>query len=61
MPKEYNSVIEVKGPLIVVEGVKGVMYGEVVDIKRGDGKILHGQVLDAMENLAVIQVFEGTS
>ncbi|CEG11175.1 archaeal A1AO-type ATP synthase, subunit A [groundwater metagenome] len=61
IPKEYNSVVEVKGPLIVVEGVKGVMYGEVADIKSGDGKILHGQVLDAMENLAVIQVFEGTS
>jgi len=61
IPKEYNSVIEVKGPLIIVEGVKNVMYGEVVEIKRGDGKILHGQVLDVMENLAVVQVFEGTS
>lgn len=61
VPKEYSSVIEVKGPLIIVEGVEKVMYGEVVDIKSGDEKILHGQVLDAMENLAVIQVFEGTS
>ena len=63
IPKEYKSVIEVKGPLIVVDvkDVKAVMYGEVVDIKSGDGKILHGQVLDAMENTAIIQVFEGTS
>lgn len=61
IPKEYTSVIEVKGPLIVIEGVEGVMYGEVVEIKTGDNKILHGQVLDSMENIAVVQVFEGTS
>jgi len=60
MIREYNSVVEVAGPLMVVEGVEGVMYGEVVEIESR-GKILHGQVLDAMEGKAVVQVFEGTS
>ena len=35
--------------------------GEVVEIDAGRGEILHGQVLDAMEDEAVVQVFEGTS
>ncbi len=59
--KEYKSVVEVAGPLMIVDGVEGVMYGEVVEIETGRGEILHGQVLDAMETKAVVQVFEGTS
>jgi len=59
--KEYTSVIEVAGPLIIVGGVSGIRYGEVVEIDAGRGGILHGQVLDAMEDKAVVQVFEGTS
>jgi len=59
--KEYTSVVEVAGPLMIVEGVEGIMYGEVVEIETGRGEIRHGQVLDAMETRAVVQVFEGTS
>jgi len=59
--KEYTSVVEVAGPLMIVEGVEGIMYGEVVEIETGSGEIRHGQVLDAMETRAVVQVFEGTS
>jgi len=59
--KEYTSVVEVAGPLMIVDGVEGVMYGEVVEIQTGRGEIRHGQVLDAMETKAVVQVFEGTS
>jgi V/A-type H+-transporting ATPase subunit B len=58
--REYTSVVEVTGPLMIVEGVKNVKYGEVVEIEaKGERK--HGQVLDAMEDKAVVQVFEGTS
>jgi V/A-type H+-transporting ATPase subunit B len=59
--REYTSVIEVTGPLMIVEGVKNVKYGEVVEIEVGGGERKHGQVLDAMEDKAVVQVFEGTS
>lgn len=58
--KEYKTVIEVSGPLIIVDGVKGIGYNEVVDIDM-DGEIRHGQVLDAMEGKAIVQVFEGTT
>jgi len=58
---EYRTVREVSGPLVVVEGVHGVSYGEVVKIKGGDNRERLGQVLEAREGLAILQVFEGTT
>ncbi len=58
--REYLTVTEVSGPLMVVGGVSGVAYGEVVDITTPDGQVKHGQVLDAYEDHAVVQVYEGT-
>jgi V/A-type H+-transporting ATPase subunit B len=58
--KEYTSVTEVAGPLMIVEGVEGASYGEVVEIETSSGEKRRGQVLEAAEKRAVIQVFEGT-
>lgn len=58
---EYSTVTEVSGPLMVVEGVEGVAYGEVVKVRAPDGGMRLGQVLEAHLDKAVIQVFEGTS
>ncbi len=57
---EYSSIVEIAGPLMVVEGVKGVAYGELVEIFLADNTKRTGQVLEAREGLAVIQVFEGS-
>lgn len=59
--REYRTVKEVAGPLMVVEGVEGVAYGEVVRIRTGKGEERTGQVLESREGLSIIQVFEGTS
>ncbi len=59
--KEYSSIINVSGPLVVVDKVSEVRYGEVVEIMTSKGEKRHGQVLDSMEDKAVVQVFEGTS
>jgi V/A-type H+-transporting ATPase subunit B len=59
--REYLTVGKVSGPLIIVEGVKGVAYGEVVEIITPSGETKRGQVLDAYEDRAVVQVYEGTS
>lgn len=59
--REYMTVSEVSGPLIVVGGISGVGYGEVVEIVTPDGETKHGQVLDAFQDRAVVQVYEGTS
>jgi V/A-type H+-transporting ATPase subunit B len=58
--REYRSVTQVAGPLMIVEGVEEVAYGEVVYIKTPEGDNRMGQVLESQENLAIVQVFEGT-
>ena len=57
---EYRSIAEISGPLLVVEKVRDVAYGEVVKIIGPDGRERLGQVLEARENVAIVQVFEGT-
>jgi len=59
--REYRTVKKVMGPLVVVEGVAGVAYGEVVRIRASAGMERTGQVLESSEGRAVVQVFEGTS
>jgi len=59
--REYLTVAKVSGPLMIVEGVSGVAYGEVVEIVTPDGNTKRGQVLDAYEDRAIVQVYEGTS
>ncbi len=59
--REYKTVKEVAGPLMVVEGVEDVAFGEVVRIRTGTGEERNGQVLESREGLSIVQVFEGTS
>lgn len=58
--KEYSTVTEVGGPLMVVDGVKGCTYNELVEITTPSGSKRYGQVLEVSEDTAVVQVFEGT-
>lgn len=57
----YRTVSEIQGPLLFVEGVRGVKYGELVEITLPDGEIRRGQVLMVENEKALLQVFEGTS
>ena len=59
--KESRTVGYVSGPLIFVQNVKGVSYGEVVRIVTPNGDERTGQVLDISKDMAVVQVYEGTS
>jgi len=59
--REYTTVSEVSGPLMIVEGVEGAAYGEIVEIETPTGERRRGQVLEVREDIAVVQVFEGTS
>lgn len=59
--KEYRTVKQVVGPLIMVEGVDGITYGELTDIKQEDGSLRRGRVLEVNGDKALVQVFEGTS
>ena len=57
---EYKDIREITGPLMVVEGVRGIKYDEEAEIYVGPGDIRYGKVLEADRDRAVIQIFEGT-
>jgi len=59
--REYRTARQIIGPLMLVEGVEGVTYGELTDIKLGDGTVRRGRVLEISGDKAMVQVFEGTS
>ena len=61
MLKEYKTIREVVGPLMLVEGVEGVKYDELVEVEQEDGSIRLGQVLEVNGDKALVQLFEGSS
>jgi len=60
MLKEYKTVSEVYGPLMLVESVDGAKYGHIVDIEIAGGARRHGQILQVEKDKVLVQVFEGT-
>ena len=58
--KQYRTLSYVSGPLIFVERVQGVGYGEIVEITSADGVTRAGQVLEVAGDRAIVQVFTGT-
>ena len=57
---EYVGVKEINGSLIVIDGVKGVSYEEIVDIRLDNGTSRQGRVVQIEGDRIVVQVFEGT-
>lgn len=60
MIKEYLTISDVAGPLIIVEKTIDVKYQELVEIELSSGEMRRGQVLEITKDKAVVQVFEGT-
>jgi len=58
MMKEYRTIHEISGPLMVVEQVEGVTYDELGEIELADGSRRRCQVLEVNGNKAVVQLFE---
>ncbi|MFW6148888.1 MAG: V-type ATP synthase subunit B [Atribacterota bacterium] len=61
MIKEYSTITEVNGPLIIVNKIVNVKYDELVEIELSDGEKRRGQVLEVSEDKAIVQMFEGTT
>ena len=60
MLKEYSTIREVVGPLMVVEGVSGVKYDELVEIQQANGEVRMGRVLEINADRAMLQLFESS-
>ncbi len=58
MSKEYLTVREITGPLMLVEKITEVKYGELVEIKLSTGELRRGRVLEISEDSALVQLFE---
>ena len=58
MIKEYKTIREIVGPLMLVEGVEGVKYDEIVEINQPDSKTRLGKVLEINRDKALVQLFE---
>ncbi len=59
--REYETIKEVRGPLIIVEKASGVAFDELVEVELPSGEKRSGRVLEVGMGYAVVQVFEGTT
>ncbi len=58
MLKEYRSIAEVAGPLMLVRNVEGVTFNELGEIELANGEIRRCRVLEVDGNTALVQLFE---
>ncbi len=61
MLKEYRTIRELVGPLMLVEDVQGVAYNELVEIREASGNIRRGKVLEVDGSTALVQLFESSN
>ena len=60
MSIEYLGLSRINGPLVVLEGVRGAAYDEIVEFTVDGKEKRLGRIIEDYEDKAVIQVFEGT-
>ena len=58
---QYSKIAEIKGPLVIVDGVESAAFDELVEVEMSDGAHRLGKVLEVGNGKAVVQVFEGTT
>ena len=61
MPREYRTIQEVAGPLMLVKGVEGVAYDELGEIELFNGEKRRCKVLEINEGNALVQLFESST
>lgn len=52
---------DLSGSLVVLEGIKGASYDELVEVALETGEKRIGRIIELSEDYAVVQIFEGTS
>ncbi|EIS9523273.1 V-type ATP synthase subunit B [Clostridioides difficile] len=61
MIKEYKSIQEVAGPLMLINGVEGVKFDELGEIELSNGEIRRCKVLEVNGDTALVQLFESST
>ncbi len=61
MLKEYRTISEVAGPLMLVRGVEGVAYDELGEIRLQSGEMRRCRVLEVNGEDVLVQLFESAA
>ncbi|MDR1204463.1 MAG: V-type ATP synthase subunit B [Peptococcaceae bacterium] len=61
MQKEYKTIQEIAGPLMLVNHVEGVSYDELGEIELANGQIRRCRVLEVNGDTVMVQLFEGSA
>jgi V/A-type H+-transporting ATPase subunit B len=61
MIKEYLTIEEIAGPLVLVGEVEGVKYEELVELEMPGGEVRRGRVLECRGDKALVQLFENAA
>ncbi len=61
MLREYRTIQEISGPIMLVTGVKDVKYEELVEVQLQDGSVRRGKVLEVGDQATLVQLFEGSA
>jgi V/A-type H+-transporting ATPase subunit B len=61
LPKEYRTISNLAGPLMMVEKSEDVSYDELAEIRLANGERRRGRVLEISEDKALVQVYEGST
>ncbi|MCM1165000.1 MAG: V-type ATP synthase subunit B [Lachnospiraceae bacterium] len=61
MSLQYMGLKDINGPLVALEGVRGVAYDEIARIRLTDGTERIGRVVELAGDRVILQVFEGTN
>ncbi|MDO4987915.1 MAG: V-type ATP synthase subunit B [Synergistes sp.] len=61
LPEKYRTITNLSGPLMMVNSVNDVKYDELAEITLGNGETRRGRVLEINKDMALVQVYEGSS
>ena len=61
MPREYRTIEEAAGPLLLVKDVEGVKYNELAQIKLANGERRRCRVLEIDGTNALVQLFDNAA
>ena len=61
MPKEYRTIEEVAGPLMLVKGVSDVNYNDLGEIELASGEVRRCKVLEINGSDALVQLFDSSA
>lgn len=58
---QYMGLSDISGSLVVIDGIKGASYDEIVEVQLNDtGEKRVGRIVELTADYAVVQIFEGT-